>query len=48
MLPSLRSPQERLVEIKAAIHAAARPTAAPSEEDSKLDGDDGSEAVVAI
>jgi hypothetical protein len=48
MPPSSPSPQERLVEMRAAMRATARPTAAPSEDDGKLDGNNGSVDVVAI
>jgi hypothetical protein len=48
MLPSLPSPQELLVKMRVAMHAAARSTAAPSEDDGQLDGNNGSVDVVAI
>jgi hypothetical protein len=48
MLPSPPSPQEHLVEMRASKRAAARPTAAPSEDNSKLDSNNGSVVVVVI
>jgi hypothetical protein len=48
MLPSLPSSQERLIKMRAEMRAMARPTAAPSEEDGKLDGNDGSRDDFAI
>ncbi len=48
MLLSLPPPRERLVEMRAVMHAAARPMAAPSEDNGELDGNDGSVDVDAI
>jgi hypothetical protein len=47
-LPSLLSPQERLAKMRALMCAAARPIAAPSEDNGELDGNDGSGDVIAI
>jgi hypothetical protein len=48
MLPSLLSPQECLSEMRATMRATARPATALSEDNGKLDGDDGSVDVVTI
>ncbi len=48
MSPSLPFLQEGLVKMRAAMHAAAKPTATPSEDDGKLDRDDGSGDVITI
>jgi hypothetical protein len=48
MLLSLPSPREHIVKMRAVTCATARPTATPSEDKGKLDGNDGSVDVIAI